>query len=284
MVSHSVATTKAYMNILRKLPIPRTFLVGSVFWTGLFASPITCQVAPESVVLQANRLTVDATIAKVDGGNYSGVDVEALVQAGDPKSRPVLEKQFSITQEPLLKAKIAEALEELGSKDDAYWRYLVQLATPAIESDAPDIFNRDTHGKEVPGLSPAFVAWAEAHHQAPDVASENAAYIFPGEVDLLGAAGDPKSIPLLRRGLNSPNYLIQAAAARGLVNAHDSASTPLILEALRKAPVDVKPLFAQVLIFIDDPKAQAAVDATLPSDWAASLRASKARGGTVMRR
>ena len=250
---------------------------------GISRSRLAGQGIAQPSPLRANQLTIDATLARVDAGSYSGVDVEALSQSGDPRGKIALARQFGIAQDPLLKAKIAESLEELGARDDAYWKYLVQMATPAIESDAPDVFNRDMQGREVPGPSPAFVAWAEAHHQSLDVAGQNAAYLYPGEVGLLGASGDARSIPLLRRALYSPNYLIQAAAAKGLVNCHDSASTPRILEALKKVPADVKPLFAQVLVFIDDPQAQAAVDATLPADWAASLRASKSRGGTVLR-
>ncbi len=206
-----------------------------------------------------------------------------MIESGDPRSRPVLAKQFGLTHDSLLKAKIAEALVELGTKDGTFYNYLVQLATSALDSNVPDGFNRDSRGNEFPGPPPALIAWAEEHHKTIDVAGQEAIYIYPGYVGLLASAGDARANPLLRRALRSPNYIVEAYAAKGLVNCHDPEAVPLILDALRNAPKDAKPVFAQALVYLDDAQAQAAVDATLPAEWAASMWAAKAKGGTVFR-
>jgi hypothetical protein len=51
--------------------------------------------------------------------------------------------------DPLLKAMIAAAIVRLGDKDDTYWDFLVKLAAPALESDAPEFMSYDSQGKAV---------------------------------------------------------------------------------------------------------------------------------------
>ena len=44
---------------------------------------------------------------------------------------------------------------------------LVDLATPALDSDAPDFMGYDSQGKSQPGPSPEFSAWATARYNLP---------------------------------------------------------------------------------------------------------------------
>ena len=68
----------------------------------------------------------------------------------------------------------------LGDKDDTYWDYLVQLVTPAIESDAPDFMSYDEQGKALHGPSPAFLAWTKTHNASPEAGEDSLYWLFSG--------------------------------------------------------------------------------------------------------
>lgn len=204
--------------------------------------------------------------------------VEVVSHAGMVEAIPILEEKFVRRQSPLDKAKIAQVLVKLGDKNDTYWDYLVELVTIAVKSDAPDVADYDAQGKDVPRLSPKFVAWAEAHNLSPNIAAENATYILPGEVMLLGGTGDRRAIPLLRQALLSPNYLIESAAAEGLAQIGDEASVPLIISACKGAPADPASGIAESLVYFDDSQAQSAVDAYVPKELAKARRDERAAG------
>lgn len=180
---------------------------------------------------EASPANVAKAIAKVKSGNFAGSDVDMIGRGGAVKAIPLLEKQFhrilvapGAPKNPqdlsnlLDKAKIAQVLLKLGDKDDTYWDFLVQLATPVLESDAPDFMNYDAKGGSSAGPSPASTAWADAHNMHPNGpdgnVAENSVYIFPGEVLLLAGTGDARAISLLRRALSSPNHMIEIAGER----------------------------------------------------------------------
>jgi PBS lyase HEAT-like repeat len=127
------------------------------------------------------------------------------------------------------------------------------------------------------GPSPAFVEWAKAHGQSPQSAGRDAMYLLPGRLTLLASTGDQRAIPLLRRGLSSPNHMIEIAAANGLAELQDKESIPLIIEACKRAP-EAAGVIAQSLVYFDDAEAQAAVDTYVPKDTAKGLREGKAQG------
>jgi len=160
---------------------------------------------------ELNKTNVDGAIARVKSGNFLAVDVDMIRRGGAVEAIPILKEQFVRVREPLLKGKIASVLVSLGSKDDSYWDFLVRLAAPALESDAPDFMSYDSQGRSKPGPSPEFAAWAKGHDVTPNgpngTAAEDSVYIFPAEVALLGTTRDPRAIPLLRRGLLSPNHM-----------------------------------------------------------------------------
>ena len=235
-----------------------------------------CQAAQESKD-QATQ-TAEATLrsevlSKLGEDTESIYYVEQAAHLKLTEAIPVLEKRFTLKQDPLVKAKVAEVLVRLGDENDIYWSFLVEIATPAIQSDAPNFMNPG----DKPGLSPEFTAWAESHHLGPD-AGVNAVYIYPGTVLLLGATGDRRAIPLLRQALRSPNYVIEAVASLGLAEVQDAGSIPLIIEACKKAPPEAVKAIARSLVYFDQPEAQAAVDRYLPKEEAQSLRQNKAQG------
>lgn len=209
--------------------------------------------------------------------NDSMYYVEVAAHTGRIDAIPILKEKFARSQNTLDKAKIAEVLVKLGDRDDTYWNFLVGLVTAVVESDAPDVGGFDAQGKST-GLSSKFIAWAVAHKLAPNEAAENAIYILPGEVGLLGLTGDHRAIPLLRRGLQSPNYFIRVDAANGLAQLGDESSIPLIISACKDAPSEPASVIAEALVYFDDPRAQSAVDTYVPKNFARSLRDDRAKG------
>jgi HEAT repeat protein len=227
-----------------------------------------------------DKAKVSSAIAKVKSGQFLGTDVEVIVEARAVEAVPILEEEFARSQYSFTKAKIASALIRLGDQDNRYWDYLVELATPAVESDAPNFMNFDLQGKSLPGPSPAFVAWARTHNLDPGLAGEDSVYVLPGKVGFLGLTGDPRAIPLLRRALFSPNYMIEAVAAMGLAKVKDDESIPFIIEACARGPAEAATSIAESLVYFDEPRAQRAVDKYVPANTAKVDREARARGKT----
>lgn len=242
----------------------------------------TAQTQPGRHIYEADKTNVANAIAKVKSGNFVSVDVDMIGRGGAVEAIPILKEQFILRQDPLVKATIARVLIKLGDKDDTYWDFLVKQATPALESDAPDFLNFDPQAKTGTGPSPEFVAWAKAHNVPPNgpngSALENAMYLFPGKVLLLGLTGDRRAIPLLRQALLSPNHMIEIAAAQGLAEIQDKESIPLIIEACKKAPPAAASSIAEPLIYFDDAEAQSAVDTYVQKDRAKILREARDQG------
>jgi HEAT repeat protein len=126
--------------------------------------------------------------------------------------------------------------------------------------------------------SPELHAWAESHHVDVNTAAIDSRYDFPGKVLLLGETGDPRGIPLLRRALQSRDYLIVVFAANGLAQIQDKDSIPLIIAACRRASTGFASGIAMSLIWFDDPRAQAAVDTYMPKEHAKIFRDARAQG------
>jgi HEAT repeats len=243
-------------------------------WCVLLAGPAYGQADQSQPVTNQAPDVLDKLKQDTDDSMYY---VEVAAHTGRVDAIPILEKKFVRSKDTFDKAKIAEVLVKLGDRDETYWNFLVGLATLAMQSDAPDVGNFDAQGKST-GLSPKFVAWAIAHKMSPNEAAENAIYIIPGEVGLLGLTGDHRAIPLLRRALQSHNYFIRANAASGLAQLGDDSSIPLIISACKDAPAEPASVIAEALVYFDDPRAQSAVDTYIPKDSAKALRNHRAAG------
>ena len=227
---------------------------------------------PKKLAYAADPASVPDAIARLKSSNFGLVHVEVIAEFRAVEAIPALKDQFSRSQDTFTKEKIADALVRLGDKDDTYWNFLVAQATPVIESPDPRVY--DAQGKAVRGpLSPEFVAWAKSNDLPADPV-----YMLPARVGLLAETGDPRGIPLLRRGLLSPNHLIQSEAARGLGKIHDKASIPLIIDACRNAPPEGAAIIARSLLYFDDPQARSAVDKYMPADTVKAYREAWAQG------
>jgi hypothetical protein len=251
----------------------REFMVLFFAWCALVTSVMYGQGQNQrgELAYGADKTNVSDAINKVKSGNFALVHIELIAKAHAVEAIPTLEEQFARSQDARTKAKIASALVRLGTKDDIYWDFLVEQATLAVESPAPSLV--DSQGKIVrEQLSPEFLAWAKAHNVPPDPV-----YGLPGNVVLLGETEDPRGIPLLRRGLLSPNSFIEVAAAKGLAQIQDTNSIPLIIEACQRSPEAALAL-AEALVYFDDSRAQSAVDTYMPKDLAKVFRESKAQG------
>lgn len=214
------------------------------------------------------------SIARARSGNVDVVDVEIIAEAGAVQAIPSLEEQFGRTTDVGTKTKIASGLVRLGDKHNTYWNYLLEQATLAVDSDVPDAL---LSGKTVDQNS-ELQAWAQAHNVSANTAAQSAMYDLPGKVLELAATGDPRGIPLLRRALQSRNYMIAVWAARGLVQIQDKDSIPLIIAACKRTPTGYASEIAKSLIWFDDPRAQTAVDTYMPKEHAKLFRGARAQG------
>ena len=265
---------------------------GHKFRAAIACASVVCAVISQTSWAQLDRQDtagqkakeVADALAKVKSPQFKAFHAEILAEARAVQAIPDLEKQFSAMTDPLDKAKIAQVLLFLGDRKDAYWEYLAQLAKPVLESDMPNPIQYDFDGKQSPGLTQGFVAWADSHNIPPGEAGMNAIYVWPGVIKLLGATNDTRAVPLLRRAFSSANPLVQVAASRGLAEAQDADSVPSIIEKCKNAPSDLARQFAESLVYFDDPAAQNAVDTYVPRDRAKMLRNYRMAGGRALHR
>ena len=257
-------------------------LVVSSIIAVLLSTSALAQVAPaaaQSKAATTSGMDVATMIAGAEeDGSQSMYYVEQLARADVVQSVPMLEKKFDRTQDPIDKAHVASVLIQLGDNTGKYWDFLEQTVKQAINSDAPAVNRYDKQGRTIPGLSPEFERWAKGHNLSPGDAAEEQLYRVPGIIIFLGATGDTRAIPLLRKGLLSSSHQIQVFAAMALAQLQDRNSVPLIIEACQKAPAEVAAGIAQSLVFFDDPEAQRAVDRYIPADQAKIFRQARANG------
>jgi hypothetical protein len=216
------------------------------------------------------------SIARAKSGNVDTYDVEIIAEAGAVQAIPSLEEQFGRTTDVSTKTEIANGLVRLGDKHNTYWNYLLEQATLAVDSDVPDALFSPL-GKTVDQNS-ELQAWAQAHNVSANTAAQSALYDLPGKVLELADTGDPRGIPLLRRALQSRNYMIAVWAAKGLAQIQDKDSIPLIIAACQGAPTGFASEIAKYLIWFDDPRAQTAVDTYVPKEHAKIWRDARAQG------
>jgi hypothetical protein len=203
--------------------------------------------------------------------------VEEIARQGQVEAVPMLEEKFGRTKDALDRGHIASALVRLGDRNDPYWNFLVKEARAAIESGMPDFGGYDPQGNSVPGPSPEFTAWAQAHNLSL-AAAQDRVRVLGGAVTFLAITRDPRAIPLLRQALSVPSYIMQTQAAYGLVSIPDPGSIPLIIDACKRAPAEARALIATSLVYFDDPEAQSAVDKYVTKDMAKALREGRAKG------
>lgn len=197
---------------------------------------------------------------------------------------PILQDAFARTSDVRMKENIASVLMMLGKKDDVYWSVLVKRAQEIVDSQAPYPLVYDETGKSIRGkVSPEFLQWAKNQNVSPDDAFNQQLGSFPLELFFMAEVGDPRGLPILRKGLISSNYTIRVMAARGLALLQAKDSIPLIIEAAQHAPSEIRWAIAEPLVAFSDPKAQAAaedliLDQNLLNDVKQRVKEKGARG------
>ena len=228
---------------------------------------------PGAAADSVGRDNLAKAVNEVKGGNWASVD-QIVTEAGPVRAVPILHDLFANSQDAEVKERIAGALVKLGDKDSAYFDFMLIQATEAVENYTLYPFRLDLKASPIPKpqqdnnrqdhdamllqeLSPEFVAWAKSRSIPVEPAIEEALYTIPGRLLQLGMAGDKRAIPVLRRGLSSPNGMIEVMAAQGLAELKDNESIPLIVEACERAPAYAASAIAVFgLRSFDDPRAQ----------------------------
>jgi hypothetical protein len=252
----------------------KTFVWYFVLAAVLNPAALSAQNGPAAPT-QSDQLAT--SIARAKSGNVDTYDVEIIAEAGAVQAIPSLEEQFGRTTDVSTKTEIANGLVRLGDKHNTYWNYLLEQATLAVDSDVPDALFSNPLGKTADQNS-ELQAWAQAHNVSANTAAQSALYDLPGKVLELADTGDPRGIPLLRRALQSRNYMIAVWAAKGLAQIQDKNSIPLIIAACQGAPTGFASEIAKSLIWFDDPRAQTAVDTYMPKEHAKIFRHARAQG------
>jgi HEAT repeat protein len=234
------------------------------------------QIPPVQPSAAIERDNLATSIDEVKRDNWASVDT-IVKEAGSEKAIPILKDLFAQSKDVDTKAWIASALVKLGDRDETYWRFVVEQTREVIESDVPFPVTIGAEGKEAQGkLAPEFTAWAKAHNLSPEETAK-AAYnsVYPIKMGLLANTGDPRAIPILRRGLLARDFMVEAASATGLVMLKDRDSIPLILEACKRAPVEMAGAIAMSLLEFHDPEAQNAAEPYLPKQLVDALHEKK---------
>jgi hypothetical protein len=243
-----------------------------------------CPLLPRLAHGQTTQKTpseLDTAIANVSSGDVSNPrDIVVIANAGAVQAIPALEEHFKRATDVDTKVSIASGLVKLKDRDDTYWNYLLEQATLAVDSNIPDSAYSESQGK-MTIQSPELQTWANTHHVSVNTAWQYTRYDFPDKVIQLGMTGDSRGIPLLRRALDSHNYLIVAFAAKGLAEIQDKRSIPLIITAAKKAPTGYNSLIAESLVYFDDAQAQTAVDQFMSKERAKMAREGRAGGRGV---
>jgi hypothetical protein len=225
---------------------------------------------PSAAADSVGQDNLAVVINEVKRGNWASVE-QIVKEAGPVRAVPILHDLFANSQETEVKERIAGALVKLGDKDDAYFDFMLIQATKVVENYTPFPFRlapEETPISKPQELSPEFVAWAKSQGLPVDSVAlgstvEEAIYTIPGRLLQLAMTGDTRAIPVLRRGLSSPNIMIQIMAARGLAQLKDNDSIPLIIDACERAPTAAPAIAIFALRSFDDPRAQSVAQSYL---------------------
>src|SRR3984957_5385254 len=125
--------------------------------------------ASQEQVDEVRSQTVRIVIDSLKQGFYGPVNQEQIAEAQGGQLVPILEARFGRSQDADVKARVARALVDLGDKGNAYWDFLVQQATLAIESDAPS--SQCYSSTNCTGHA-EYVVWARAHNVPEDTKAE----------------------------------------------------------------------------------------------------------------
>lgn len=226
-----------------------------------FISLVLCITIGVFSLFHSNLFSQD-DVPKVEPPRQKSAD-ELIVDLrnGNQEAIPALKEAFERSSDKMQKQDIASALLSYGERDERYLDYLIQHAKAAIESDIPFPFSFDNQGRGIKGsFSPEFTAWAEENKVDPKSAAGTALYQLALDVRFLSEAGDSRAFDTLMKGLESHNYIVVIAAARGLARLQDKRAIKPIIETCRRVPAEAADGIARYLVYFDEPAAQAAAE------------------------
>lgn len=236
--------------------------------------PASSQQGPQAIsTAKQKQVQAQSELQRLKEGSFSMDAVNLFADEGVQEAIPGLEHQFAAGgMSDFDKAHIAEALVKLKDGNDRYWNYLEKTVNDLLDHPYPNPMGIDPKSNQWNGVSSEFSAWAQANHADPEQAFDDAVYIHPSYIALLGFSGDKRALPLLRRALLSPNYLIEARASQALARLQDEESVPKILEAADKAPKPAAEIIAEHLVSLSGTDAEAGVNKFVPKERANILR------------
>jgi hypothetical protein len=196
----------------------------------------------------------------------STTPLDDLLVRDDAAALEELSKRFAETREKIQKQRIASVLVRRLDDDGQYWEFLARYAKAAVESDLPFPYAFDANGAALPEqYTPAFLRWANRAKVFPDQAAATAVNFAPLDVFIMALTDDPRGRDLLRTGVRSPNFMVVYRAAWGLARLRDLSAVPSIIETAEALPAQGGEMVARALVlFVDSPEAQAAVDRLIP--------------------
>lgn len=185
--------------------------------------------------------------------------IRRLIDLGDPVVIPALRHAFTSETEALTRQFLAAALVRLGDTDPEYFGHVAASATMAVASDLP-FSGASRKGSEstAPKIPEGIRSWAQAHGVTISQAVRLATIEFPAAVEALGETADNRSLPILLRGLDSPNFFVVRAAAFGLARLHSALAVKPIIKACKRLNSGLRPLVAKSLFYFGNKEAQRA--------------------------
>lgn len=215
-----------------------------------FGQVALCQSADEPAALDDK---VQDLILKARTSHYDPLFGQSAI--------PILKEAFANASDTSIKVNLANVLLMFGEKNDVYWAVLYKRAEEIVNSSAPYPLVFDDKGKTIRGaISPEFLEWVKDNNLSKNEALNEQLGSFPVDVSMMAEIGDPRGLPILRKGLSSPNYVVRAMAARGLALLHDRDSISSIIQAARTAPSEMQWGIAEPLLAFDDATARAAAE------------------------
>ena len=242
------------------------------------------QNAPSGYAYATDSVRVPIVIAKLQKGDFGLVDIEIIAEAKAVQAIPALENQYEKSTDLDTKEKIANALVRLGGDPNGkYWDLLATHADEVLTNGAPNPFAYKSDGTTLLEPSSQFVDWAKSHNLDLSTALHNATFDATGAILDIATTDDPRSLPFLRKAVQSQNHMVAIVGALGLAELKDSDSVNLIIEAAKHAPKEAAGVIAEALVYFDTPDAQQAFDAFVPKEMAKALREARSQGKTPFR-
>lgn len=205
--------------------------------------------------------------------------IRRLIDLADPRIRPALRNAFCRETQLMRRQYLAAALVRLRDPEPQYFTYLAGWARDAVASNIPYSSEVSSGRPAIAGIevSSELAVWAESHNLSFSDTLRAAVMELPAAVEALGEAADARSLPILIRGLSSPNSSIVRTSAFGLARLHDNIAVEPVVRACGALNGTERPLAAKALLYFNSSAAQRAADSiiadpTLLNRWRAEVK------------